>query len=141
MKSDVGNVHASGLLQRDKTAGVQPVVCWRQDAGLAGLELIVALVVDGQRADVVHCIAAFVCQQLLQLFHLILYAAQSFRIADVVGVDIRLCKQRVVDAQLGVEAKCSHGGQPRMVVLVIACADVVCNEAAKVRNDDTVIVQ
>ena len=47
---------------------------------------------------------------LLELFHFVLYALQSFGIADVVSLDVRLYEQRVVDIELGIEAEGAQRG-------------------------------
>ena len=46
----------------------------------------------------------------VQLFHFVLYALQSFGIADVVSLDVRLYEQRVVDIELGIEAEGAQRG-------------------------------
>ena len=78
---------------------------------------------------------------LLQFFHFIFYPAQSLRIADVVGLDIALDQQVVVNLQLSIEADGAHGRQIASVCRVILSIDVVCNKSAKIRHNHAVIAQ
>ena len=112
-----------------------------EQTGLAGLELVVAIVVHRQDAYTVQLVAALVLQSLAQLVHLVFYPMHGLRVADVVCLNVRLSQQAVVNLQLGVKAQCAQRGQEQTASLVVAGHHMVGHKSAKSGNDDAVILE
>ena len=105
-----------------------------QDAGFAGCKLIVALCIDRQRSQAVQLVDAVVVQMLLGFLDVALYAPHGFRIADVVGLDVGLYQQRVVQLQLGIETQGARRGIEQALLLVVMGRDTMRHKAPKIRN-------
>ena len=128
-------------VQRHHLERAETVERWGEDAGLAGLKLQMALAVQSQQANVVQLIVALRLKVLSQLCHLSLDAALSLGIADVVGLDVGLYEERVVELQLRIEPYRTYRRQEDAVARVEACVDVMRHEASQVGNDDAVVVE
>ena len=100
-----------------------------------------SLAVQSQFANVVQLVAPLGLKMLPQLCHLSLDAALGLRIADVVGLDIRLYEERIVELQLRIEPNGTYRRQEHAVARVEACVDVMRHEASQVGNDDAVVVE
>ena len=112
-----------------------------EDAGLAGGEDVVAVFVECQRADVVEFVGTFVLEVLLEFLHFVLDALQGLRVADVVGLDVRLHEQRVVDVELGIEAECAQRRQEQVLLLFVPGVDIVRHKASQSWDNDAVVAQ
>ena len=112
-----------------------------EDAGLAGGEDVVAVFVECQRADVVELVGAFVLQVLPEFLHFVLDALQGLRVADVVGLNVGLHEQRVVDVELWIEPERAQRWQEQMFLLFVPGVDIVRHKASQTWDNDAVVAQ
>ena len=97
--------------------------------------------VDPEHSYIGQFVKALVFKVSLQLTHFFLYALASIGIADIISFDIRLSKQRIIDAELWIEAHRPFRRQEGAVCLIVYCADIVCHKPAEPGDYDTIIVQ
>jgi len=119
----------------------QSVERWREQPGHVWLKLEVAIVVEPEHADIVQFIFFVVLQVLAQLAHLVGDAGNGVGIADVVCLDIRLCQQRVVENELGIETDGTHGREKGMVFLVGSRLDIMSHKSSEIGDDDAIVAQ
>ena len=112
-----------------------------EDAGLAGGEDVVAVFVECQHADVVELVAALVLHMLTEFVHLVVDALEGFGVADVVGLDVGLYEQRVVDVELRIEPERAQRGQEHAVPLVVARLDMMRHKTSQTWDNDAVVAQ
>ena len=78
---------------------------------------------------------------LLQFLHLALNALEGDRVTDVVGLDIGLNQERVIDGELGIEAQCTKWREEQLLLFFIPRLDIVRHKTAQIRHNDAVVAQ
>ena len=86
-------------------------------------------------------IATVVFEVLSQLPNLITDTDQSFRITDIITLNIGLCQQRIVDGELGVEADSTCGRQQHAIRTILSSVHMMRHEASEIRNNYAIIAQ
>ena len=94
-----------------------------------------------QQSDVVEFVGTFILEVLLEFLHLIVDALESLRVADVVGFDVGLYEQRVVDVELWIEPEGTERGQEHVLLLIVTGLDIVRHETTQTGHDDAIVAQ
>ena len=120
---------------------VQSIERRRQNTCFVGRIFIATVGSEADGAQIVELKLAFFGQNLLQFLDFGGNSAQSLGIADVVGFDIRLRQQRVVQPELGIEAERAQRRQENTFRLLIAGTQVMRHKTAEIRYNDAIVLQ
>ena len=120
---------------------VQSIERRRQNTCLVGRKFVATVSSEADGAQIVELKLAFFGQNLLQFLDFGGNSAQSLGITDVVGFDIRLRQQRVVQPKLGIETERAQRRQENTFRLLIAGTQVMRHKTAEIRHNDAIVLQ